>query len=98
MITTRFKPGTREEAIRIIDKAPKEEVRGFAGIIALLHEDDPDSATVISMWDSEDALNASEKGVFQDVMRATEGLRVETTITKSARVREMREQLVPLRT
>lgn len=97
MVTTKFKPGMREEGIRIINEAPKQEARGFTGILALLHDDDPDSATIISFWDSEDSLNASGKGIFQDVMKATENVRIGTPEIRNAKLSEMRGQLVSVR-
>jgi heme-degrading monooxygenase HmoA len=97
MVTTKFKPGMREEALKVIDEGPKEKVRGFSGILALLHEDDPDSATILSVWDSEETLNASEQGIFRDLMKATEEYRVGELDMKNAKVREMRGQLVPIR-
>jgi quinol monooxygenase YgiN len=97
LVTAKFKPGMREEAIKIIDGGPKEAEKGFSGILTLLHEDDPDSATIISMWDSEDSLNASEQSIFRDLMKATEDLREGLPDVKNAKVREMRDQLIPIR-
>jgi quinol monooxygenase YgiN len=94
LVNTKFKPGKRDEAIRIIDDAPKEEVDGFKGILALLSIDDPNSATLISVWDSEESLNASQKSIFQDIMAATENLREGPLDVKNLKVREMRGQLI----
>ena len=94
MINQKFKPGKREEALKIIDRAQKEDVKGFKGIIALLHEDDPDSATVISLWDSEDTLRSSAEGIFHDLMDETEGLRAGPPEIINGKIREMRGQLV----
>lgn len=94
LLNTKFKPGKRDEALEIIDDAPKERVEGFKGILALLSVDDPDSATIISVWDSEDTLNASQKGIFQDIMKATENLRDGPMEMKNVMVREMRGQLI----
>jgi quinol monooxygenase YgiN len=97
VVTAKFKPGKREEALRIIDGGPKEREEGFSGILALIHEDDPDSATIISLWDSEDTLNASEQGIFRNLMKATEEMRVGPPEVKNAQIREMRAQLIPIR-
>jgi quinol monooxygenase YgiN len=97
MVNTKFKPGTRDEAIKIIDASPKEKVKGFQGILALLPMDDPNSATLISVWDSEESLNASQKGIFQDIMNATEDLRDGPMEVKNEKVREMRGQLIQVR-
>jgi quinol monooxygenase YgiN len=97
LINQKFKPGKREEAIKIIDDVPKERVKGFQGILALLSVDDPDSATLISVWDSEDTLMASQKGIFQDIMNATADLREGPPEMKNVKVRDMRGQLIPVR-
>ncbi len=94
LLNTKFKSGKREEALKIVDDAPKEDVEGFKGILALLSVDDPNSATIISVWDSEAALNASQKGIFQDIMKATEHLRDGPPEMKNVKVREMRGQLI----
>jgi heme-degrading monooxygenase HmoA len=96
MLSTKFKPGKREEAIKIIDDSPKEEVEGFKGILALLPVDDPNSATIISIWDSEDTLIASQEGIFQEIMKATEDLRDGPPDVKNAKVRDMRAQLISI--
>ena len=97
MVNTRTKPGKREEALKIIDAAPKQNVEGFMGIIALLDEDDPDSMTVISVWDSKETLDASAKGIFKDIMDDTMDLREGPPDVKNAKTREMRGQLVPVK-
>ena len=97
MINTKVKPGKREEALKIIDAAPKEKVEGFMGIIALLDEDDPDSMTVVSVWDSKETLDASGKGVFKDIMDDTKDLLQGPPDVKNTKVREMRGQLVPIK-
>ena len=94
LVNMKFKPGTRDEAIKIIDDAPKQQVKGFKGILTLLPMDDSDSATIISVWDSEDSLMASQEGIFQDVMKATEHLREGPMVTKNVKLREMRGQLM----
>ncbi len=97
MLSTKFKPGKREEALKILDDSPKEKVEGFMGILAFLHEDDPDSATIISVWDSKETLDSSAKGIFKNIMDDTEDLREATPDVKSGKVREMRGQLVPIK-
>jgi heme-degrading monooxygenase HmoA len=96
MVSTKFKAGKRDEAIRIIDGFPKEDVKGFEGILTLLPVDDPNSATIISVWDSEDSLNASQKSIFQDIMKATENLRDGPLDVRNTKVRDMRGQLIPI--
>jgi len=96
VVSTKFKPGKRDEAIGIIDTAPKDKVEGFQGILALLPVDDPNSAILISFWDSEETLMASQKGIYQEVMKATENLREGPLDMKNHNVRKMKGQLIPV--
>ncbi len=96
MVNTKFKPGKREDALKIIDAGPKQDVKGFVGILALLDEDDPNSATIISVWDSKETLDASAKGIFKDLMDDTKDLREGPPEVKNSQTREMRGQLVPI--
>jgi quinol monooxygenase YgiN len=69
MTVWKFKPGKRSEAIKIVEDS-LEEIRnnkGFRGLLTLLPNDDPNEATFMAIWDSEEALNASQKGIYQKV-------------------------------
>jgi|WetSurMetagenome_2_1015567.scaffolds.fasta_scaffold289864_1 quinol monooxygenase YgiN len=69
MSVWKIKPGMRPEAVKIVEES-LEEIRknkGFRGLITLLPSDDPNGATFMAIWDSEEALKASEKGVYQKV-------------------------------
>lgn len=74
MVSVQFKPGKREEAIERIDDAPggQEDVRGFRGIHAFLSLDDPNVATLVTLRDADEALNASRDEIFQRVMKDLE--------------------------
>ena len=65
----KFKPGKREEAIKLVEgfQDDIEESKGFRGLIILRSVDDPNEARFLAIWDSEESLKASEKGVYSKV-------------------------------
>lgn len=69
MTTWKFKPGKRAEAIKIVEDTLEEirKSKGFRGLIILLSSEDPNVASFMAIWDSEEALNASQKGVYSKV-------------------------------
>ncbi len=69
MTVWKFKPGKRDEAIRIVEGFQEDigESEGFRGLIILRSVDDPNEARFLALWDSEESLKASEKGVYQKV-------------------------------
>jgi len=62
-----FKKGQREQAFLELDHILNTETRnssGFRGYISLLSHEDPDLVTVLTLWQDEESLKASEKAVF----------------------------------
>ncbi len=62
-----FKKGKREEAFLELDRILNtlaQDVEGFRGYMSLLSHEDPEYATVLTLWQDEDALKKSEKDVF----------------------------------
>lgn len=94
LVEVKFKPGMREEGIKIIDSFPKERSKGFEGILALYPMDDSNSATVITLWRTEEDLMASQQDIFQAVTKATEGVRDGPPEVKNFKVRDMRAQVI----
>jgi quinol monooxygenase YgiN len=92
IVTAKFKPGKREEGMRIIDefKGYAEDPKGFQGILALLSTDDPDVATLVTMWDSEETLDTSREGIFNKVMVELEELLEGPVDVHNQKLREMR--------
>jgi quinol monooxygenase YgiN len=91
LATVRFKPGKREEGLRVISRFKEEAERteGFLDLLYLLSEDEPDVARLISVWDSEATMHSSEKGVFRSAMEMTEDLRDGPFEVKNHRVSDM---------
>jgi quinol monooxygenase YgiN len=62
-----FKKGKREEAFLELDHILNTATRnssGFRGYISLLSHEDPNLVTILTLWQDEEALKASEKAVF----------------------------------
>ena len=59
--------GKREQAFHELDHILNTETRsstGFRGYISLLSSEDPDLVTILTLWQDEESLKASEKAVF----------------------------------
>ena len=69
-----FKNGKREDAFLELDRILKTLTRhttGFRGYMSLLSKEDPNVATVLTLWQDEESLNISEKEVFaQAIVRS----------------------------
>jgi len=75
MSVWKFKLGQREKGLNKLDESISNVARttkGFHGFMQLLSDDAPDCATIITLWESEDALKASAKGVFKDATKMLE--------------------------
>lgn len=62
-----FKKGKREEGFAELDKILNtlaQEAKGFRGYMSLLSHEDPNALTVLTLWQDEEAMKLSEKGVF----------------------------------
>lgn len=72
MSVWKFKPGQREKALAELDKNVSDQAkqtRGYHGFLQLLSKDDADVATIITLWEDENALSSSAKGVFTDAVQ-----------------------------
>jgi heme-degrading monooxygenase HmoA len=62
-----FKKGQRKDAFSELDgilNTLTRNTRGFRGYMSLLSQDDPNAATILTLWQDEECLEASEKDVF----------------------------------
>ena len=62
-----FKQGKREEAFLALDSILNTSTRnsnGFRGYVSLLSYEDTDSVTILTLWQDEESLKASENEVF----------------------------------
>jgi len=84
-----FKKGKREEGFAELDRilntlAQNEE--GFRGYLSLLPYEDPAALAVITLWQDEDAMTKSEKGVFTQAIGKVKDLIVSAPSTQKYRV------------
>jgi len=64
-----FKKGKREEAFAELDlilNSLSQKAPGFRGYMSLLSKDNPNVATILTLWQDVESLEASEKGVFAE--------------------------------
>jgi quinol monooxygenase YgiN len=73
MTVWKFKPGKRAEAVKIVEDSLDEirKNKGFRALITLLSTDDPNGATMIALWDSEETLKASQESIYRKVSGKT---------------------------
>jgi len=78
MTTWTFKPGKRAEAVKLVDESLEEirDAKGFRGLLTLLSSDDKDVAMFLAIWDSEEDLVASQKGIYAKVASKAKPLAV----------------------
>ncbi|MDW5561750.1 MAG: antibiotic biosynthesis monooxygenase [Methanomassiliicoccus sp.] len=65
----KFKPGMRNEGVKRMNTHLDElkAQNGFTGVISLLSVKSPDRVTVISFWNSSEAMGANQDGLFQKI-------------------------------
>jgi len=62
-----FKKGKREEGFAELDRilnSTTRHTKGFRGYISLISRNNQDSSTILTLWQDEETLEASEKGVY----------------------------------
>ena len=64
--TWKWMPGKRAEAVKIVEEHLEDirKSKGFRGLITMLPSDDPNGAMFMAIWDSQEDLVASQKGVY----------------------------------
>jgi heme-degrading monooxygenase HmoA len=71
-----FKKGKREDAFSELDSILDTLIRnakGFRGYISLLSRETTNSATIITLWQDKEAIEASEKGAFAGAVNKVKG-------------------------
>jgi heme-degrading monooxygenase HmoA len=72
-----FKEGKCKEGFLELDlilSTLAHQTEGFRGSISLLSQKDPNSATILTLWIDEEALNRSEKEVFDHAVKKVQDL------------------------
>jgi heme-degrading monooxygenase HmoA len=71
---TKFKPGKRDEGNRLLEGYLKEKGKGYTGYLTLYSLDDPNTATYVTFWDSEEAMVDSLNKNREKVMKELSGV------------------------
>ena len=67
-----FKKGKREEGFSELDRilnTLSQVAEGFRGYMSLLSYEDPNALTVLTLWQDEESMKMSEKGVFAQAIK-----------------------------
>ena len=83
-----FKAGKREEGFAELDKLLNtlaQDAPGFRGYMSLLSHEDPNAVTILTLWQDEEAMKMSEKGVFTQAIQ-----KVQNQIEKPPRIENYR--------
>jgi hypothetical protein len=70
-----FKNGQREKGLNFLDESSSDAARsskGYRGYLQFLSEEDPNCATIITLWESNEARKNSSKGVFKNAAKGLE--------------------------
>ncbi len=89
MSTWIFKKDKAEEGFLELDNQLNSLTRqtvGFRGYMSLLSQETATTAVILSLWQDEDALNASEKGAFVELTKKMAPFLDKPPATKSFRV------------
>ena len=84
-----FKKDKRSDGFAELDlilNTNARNTKGFRGFISLLSRDDPNMAVVVTMWVDEEALQASETGVFKDAVKKVEAYLEKPPMVENFRV------------
>jgi len=85
---TTFKPGKRDEGNKLLEGYLKEKGEGYNGYLTLYSLDDPNTATYVSFWDSEEAMVESLKKNKEKVMKELSNV-IAGTDMKHSKVKDM---------
>ena len=89
MSTWVFQKDKAEEGFLELDNQLNSLTRqtaGFRGYMSLLSQETATSAVILSLWQDEEALNASEKGAFVELTKKMQSYLEKAPTTKSFRV------------
>ena len=78
----------REEGFAELDKILNtlaQVAEGFRGYMSLLSYEDPNALTVLTLWQDEESMNRSEKGVFAQAIK-----KVQNSLERAPRVENYR--------
>ena len=83
-----FKRGKREATFAELDRILNTSTRyaeGFRGYMSMLSHDNSNTATILTLWQDEEELAASQKGVFAENIK-----KIEDSLEGSPRIENFR--------
>jgi hypothetical protein len=95
LVDVKFKPGMREKGLSIIADVAKDAREGFEGMLILFPTGDQDSATYVTLWDSERSMNTSWSRINPKATEALKAVLAEPAIMRSNEVREAQKISIP---
>lgn len=84
-----FKKGKREEGFYELDTTLGNQARltpGFRGVLSLLSKDDPNVGIVITLWNDEESLKASQSEIFRQAIKKIAEVLVEPPTVQDFRL------------
>lgn len=72
-----FKKGKRDAGFSELDRILNtlaQDAQGFRGYMSLLSYEDPNAVTVLTLWQDEEAMKMSEKGVFAQAVKKVQDM------------------------
>jgi heme-degrading monooxygenase HmoA len=89
MSTWTFKKGKEEEGLLALDTILNSSARlskGFRGYMSLVSADQANTVVVLTLWQDEEALNASAKGVFAEATQKAQDMLETPPISRNLKV------------
>ncbi len=95
LVDVKFKSGRRDEGINKIGDFNKGVREGFEGMLFLFPMNDPDKATYVTLWNSEEAMNDSWNQINSRLMESLGELLEGPPEMRSNEVREIQRLTIP---
>lgn len=97
-VTWKFKPGMRDKGLDYIDSRSGEgmKTKGFKGVFAFKSTDDANTAYILSLWDSEESLDAAREGLIKSIQSGIMDMAVEPPKMVKLEAREMAAQKIAI--
>lgn len=88
----------REKAFDMIDQQSEEgkKTAGFKGILVFRSMDDPNTGYVLSLWESEESLDAALGGIIKQIQNSMKDMVTEPPNMKRLEAREMAAQMLSI--
>ncbi len=98
LVTWKLKPEMEEKWLESIDRMTEEgkNTKGFKGIFAFDSVNEPNTTYILSLWDSEESLDAAMEGIIKDIWDKLGDMATEPPSPKKLKVRELAAQMVSI--